>query len=112
MTQTAPLTARKIRIQHVSPSKYVSEGAADLIFSPDVGNNRVIHTHKENRTNKFRNEVVCNKMDGHGESTELLTLCRKGFVGTRASRRSCSRNLLRCDSVSDPEASVGLFYEL
>ncbi len=35
-------TAGKISIEHVTifPSKYISKGAVDMEFSPDVGNNQ------------------------------------------------------------------------
>ncbi len=38
-------------------SKYISKGAVDLIFSPDVGNNPSYPyiQRKQNKTNKFRN---------------------------------------------------------
>ncbi len=52
---THTYTVVKICIEHVTIflSKYISKGAVDLKFSPDVG--QVIYTYKENKTNKFRN---------------------------------------------------------
>ncbi len=49
-------TAGKISIEHVTIflSKYISEGAVDLKFSPDLGNNQS-NPYKENKTNRFGN---------------------------------------------------------
>ncbi len=40
--------------KYIFLSKYISKGAVDMKFSPDVGNNPS-NTYKENNTNKFRN---------------------------------------------------------
>ena len=50
-------TAGKISIEHVIIflSKYISKGAIDMKFSPDVGNNPSKPTYKETNKNKFRN---------------------------------------------------------
>ncbi len=53
---TSTYTAGKISIEHVTIflSKYISKGAVDMKFPPDVGNIQT-HTYKENKTNMFRN---------------------------------------------------------
>ncbi len=45
-----------ISIEHVTIflNKYISKGAVDMKFSPDVGNTQT-HTYKENKTNKCWN---------------------------------------------------------
>ncbi len=45
---SAIYTAVKISIEHVTiiPSKYISKGAVDMKFSPDVETTQVIHTSK------------------------------------------------------------------
>ncbi len=50
-------TAGKISIEHVNIflSKYISKGAVDLKFSPDVGNNPNNSYIQRKQTNKFRN---------------------------------------------------------
>lgn len=55
--KTVTNPAGKISIEHVTIflSKHISKGTTDMKFSPDVGNNPVIHTYKETKTNIFRN---------------------------------------------------------
>ncbi len=50
-------TAGKISIEHLTifPCKYISKGAVDMKFSPDV-------VKIPNKTNEFRNKVMCNQM--------------------------------------------------
>ncbi len=50
-------TVSKISIEHVTiiPSKYISKGAVNMKFSPDVGNNPSSPYSKKKKNNTFGN---------------------------------------------------------
>ncbi len=53
-------------------SKYISKGAVDMKFSPDVGNIRT-HTYiQRKQNNKFRNKLCVIKWNDTGKSIEHL----------------------------------------
>ncbi len=73
-----------------------------------------IHTYKENKTNKFRNEVMCNKMEWHRDKywTHEKREVQKGIESQSVIRKQpypCQWTLILAGSVPTP--TRGLFHK-